>query len=145
MLKTTMQVKTRHIITLLFSIYFSLFVLSPICYTADGLSEENGADYQAHINITSLHVIWELKLSKYLPRKNAGSSKQNVRLLIKKARALVSSNYIEKLSSSGSAEFDYSDIIFSLNFHSSLGQYAKSEYRTGSYLVVSGLSPPYFS
>jgi hypothetical protein len=140
-----MQLQKRHIVTFLFSIYFALYVLSPICYTEDGLSGNNAAAYQTNLNLKGIRIIWELILSKHLTNKDAERSQPNVQFLIKKARALVVSNSIVNLTPSESAEFDYNDSIFSSNFYTPIDHHTKPEYRTGSYLSVSGISPPSFS
>jgi hypothetical protein len=135
----------RRIIAFLFSIYFLLFVLSPVCFTVDGQAGNNAIFHQTNLNTKNIRVVWELILSKYSANNDDEGSRTNVQLLIRKARALVSSNSIVKLTPSESAEFDYSDNTFSQNFHVSLDQRTKPECRTGSYLSVSGLSPPTFS
>ncbi|RJQ23970.1 MAG: hypothetical protein C4560_00625 [Nitrospiraceae bacterium] len=143
MLKTTMLFYRRRIIASLFSVYFLLYLLSPICYTEDGLP--GASVYQANLNTKSVRVIWELILSKHLTPEDAGSNQPNVQLLIKKARALVSSNNIVKPTPSKPAEFDYNDNTFPQNFFTLSYQDTKPECRTGSYLSVSGISPPFLS
>ena len=145
MLKITMSFCKRRKIAFLFSIYFLLYVLSPFCFTEDGPFEDNLTAYQTNHNTKNIRIIWELILSKHLTHKDTESSQPNVQLLIRKARTLVSSNNIVNLTPSEFSEFDYNEIIFFHNFHISLDQRNKPEYRAGSYLSVSGLSPPSFS
>jgi hypothetical protein len=145
MLIITMSFCKRRIIAFLFSVYFLLNVLSPICYTEDGPSENNATGYQTNLSTKSIRVIWELILSKHLTHKDAESSRPNVQLLIRKTRTLVSSNNIVELIPSESAEFDCNGITYSRNSHASSDQRTKPEYRTGLYHSVSGLSPPSFS
>jgi len=146
MLKKTMKFQGKRIAVLLFSVYFLSYVLSPFCLAEDGIPESSLTSYKTNHNEKNIRVIWELILSNFFHEKNENeNSRSNVQILIKKGRALVSSGNFVKLSPSGSAEFDYNDIIFPLKYYSSSDQHTKPEYQTGSYLSVSGLSPPSLS
>lgn len=145
MLQKTMPLFKRRIIAFLFSIYFLLYVLSPICFAEDGQAGNDAIFHQTNLSAKSIRVVWELMLSKHSARKEDENGRTNVQLLIRKARALVSSNNIIKLTPSESAEVDYNGINFSMNFYTPVERPAKPECRTGSYLSVSGLSPPLFS
>jgi len=145
MLKKTMKFQGKRIVILLFSVYFLFYVLSPFCLAADGIPENSLTSYNSNHNAKNIRVIWELILSNFFNGNENESSRSNVQILIKKARALVSSGNVVKLTPSGSAEFDYNDIAFSLKYYSSSDEHTKPDYQTGSYLSVSGLSPPFFS
>ncbi|MDA8214659.1 MAG: hypothetical protein M0Z64_05210, partial [Nitrospiraceae bacterium] len=75
MVKINMQRRKRHIITFLFLVYFLLYVVSPLCYAEDGLSEDSTITDAAKYDTPlipplsrgelkgGVRVIWELILS----------------------------------------------------------------------------------
>jgi len=140
-----MQCRKRHAVTILFSVYFLFYVLSPFCFTNDGLSDSSESAYRLNLSIKNIRVVWGLFLSGSDEQKDEGGSRHNVQLLIRKARALVSTNSIVKFTPPESAEFVFNEIDFSPKFCTSLSRYTRQEHRTGFCLSVSGLSPPYFS
>lgn len=47
MVKINIQRSKRHIITFLFLVYFLLYVVSPLCYAEDRISEESTITHSA--------------------------------------------------------------------------------------------------
>lgn len=140
-----MLFRKRHAVAMLFSINFLLYVVSPLCFTIDGLADRNDSAYQLNHRINNLRVVWELFLSGPDLQNDAGGSRHNVQLLLKKAHALVSTHSIVKCAPSESAEYVFHEIDFTPKSCSSLSRYAIPEHQTGSLPSVSGLSPPFFS
>lgn len=130
---------------MLFSIYFLFYVLSPFCFTNDGLSEGGESTYQLNFNMKNLRVVWGLFLSAPDKQRDPGAGGYDVQVLIRKARALVTTNSIVKFAPSDSAEFVFSEIDFSPQGCTSSARYSTGEHPAGPCLRVSGLSPPYFS
>ncbi|RJQ56807.1 MAG: hypothetical protein C4526_00865 [Nitrospiraceae bacterium] len=144
-LKKTMNILKKNIFILLFSVYFLFYILSPLCLAEDGIPESSSDSFKTTLNAKNIRVIWEMVLSDFFSSSEDESGRANVHILIKKARALVSSNSIVKQTPSESSEFDCSDFAFTRGFYSLSDRYTKPEYRTGSYSSVSGLSPPFLS
>lgn len=144
-LKKTMRFRKRHALTMLFSVYFLLYVLSPFCFTKVSLSDSSENAYQLNLSIKELRVVWELFLSGTDKQNDTEDSGHSVQLLIKKARALVNKNSPAKFNPSDSAEFVFNLIDFSPKYFASVPGHVKHEYRTGFYLSLSGLSPPSLS
>jgi hypothetical protein len=143
--KETMLFRKRHAVAVLFSIYFLFYVLSPFCFTKDGLNDGNGSSYQLNLSLKNIRVVWGLFLPGRDKQKDTAGGGNNVQLLIRKARALVGTNSVVKFTPPEYAEFVFNEIDFSPRSRASLALYARPEYRTASYLSVSGLSPPSLS
>ena len=133
--------RKRNIFNFLFLVYFLLYVISPICYAEDGLNEKFIIAHETKQDTKNLRVIWELILSKLLRKDYSENNDSGVQLIIKKARAVLSSNNITKTAQ---AEFEVADNAATPYAVSSdvLSPLADPKPQNGSYLSFSGLSPP---
>lgn len=149
-----MQRRKRHIITFLFLVYFLLYIVSPLCYAEDSLSEDSTIMHAAKYDTPlipplskgklkgSVRIIWELILSKLSQKEDAEDSRSSVQFFIKKARAVLNSNNTVKAAQSESAVpmlNDYSPQIESVTFSAEI---TDADPQQGFYLLFSGLSPP---
>jgi len=144
MIKKTMHFQKRHILTLLFSAYFLLYVLSPLCFAQDGLHDDSPVVYKTYPNTKNIRVIWELILTNIYKKgqDNNGNRQAHVQLLLKKAKALVNSGSTVKLSKSVSAEIFPGDIWSYPGYAASFVPFEKPLFQGFTCLLSSGLSPP---
>lgn len=138
-----MNCRKRYIFTFLFLVYFLLYVVSPLCYAEDGLSEDSTITHAAKFNIKNIRVIWELILSKLSQKEDAEDSRSGVHFFIKKARAVLSSNNTVKAAQQSESEVpplnDHFPRMESVTFFAGV---ADADPQRGFYSSFSGLSPP---
>ncbi|MEW6602274.1 MAG: hypothetical protein AB1499_14980 [Nitrospirota bacterium] len=134
--------RKRHVSTFLFSIFFLLYVASPFCFTKEGLpTEGDPSAYQLNFSIKNIRVVWELFHSGHDRQRDSDGS-HDVQLLIKKARAVVSTNGNVKYTVSESAESGFNEIIYPQKIYTPLTLDDIPSSRSVIHLSVSGLSPP---
>ncbi len=138
----------RHIFGILFFIYFLLYIVSPLCYAKDRLSELDGDYAIAHTSkcdTKKICVVWELILSKLFQPKNDENNYSGIHFFIKKSPTVISSNNITKISHPEFTESDNKILIYSspepLIF---IVQPKDNDHRDGFCCLSSGLSPPIF-
>ncbi len=137
-----MSCRKRYIITFLFLIYFLLYVVSPLCYAEDGLSEDSTIMHAAKYDIKNIRVIWELILSKLAQKEDAEDNSSGVRFFIKKGRAVLSSNNTVNVAQSES-EAPLFDVYYPRIESGTLFAWVTdADPQHGFYSSFSGLSPP---
>jgi len=135
----------RHTFSLIFLIFFCCYVISPICYVDSRFNPTGNILHKTNFDIKRIGVVWEFLISRLFNKENAEDSRSNVNFLIKKARAVLISNSIEKIS------FVKYLISFAANFIIPEGSFASTDKLSspspdsGHILTFSGLSPPFFS
>jgi len=140
-----MDIRRRHTFSLIFLVFFCCYVISPICYVNNRLNHTGEILNKKNFDIKRIGVVWEFLVSKLFNKENTEESRLNVKFLIKKACAVLSSNSIEKIS------FVKYLLCFAANFTTSEGSDASIDKLsspspdTGYILTFSGLSPPLFS
>jgi hypothetical protein len=140
-----MDIRGKHTFSLIFLIFFCCYVISPICYVDNRLHHTGEILNKANFDIKRIGVVWEFLISKLFSKENSEDSRPNVRFLIKKARAVLSSNSIEKIS------FAKYLLSFAVTFTNPEGSYASTDKLSSSspdagyILTFSGLSPPLLS
>jgi len=149
-----MQRSKRYIITFLFLIYFLLYVVSPLCYAEDRLSEDSAITHAAKYNTPlipplssrelkgGVRVIWELILSKLAQKEDTEGSRPGVHFFIKKARAVLSSNNTVKAAQSGSEVPPLNDYFLQMESVTFSAGFTDADPQQGFYSSFSGLSPP---
>lgn len=144
MIKKTMPFQKRHVLTLVFSAYFVLYVLSPMCFTQDGVTDEVPVAYQANSGTKNIRIIWELVLSNIFSQRHneKENSQPHVQLLIKKARALTSTGSTPKFTKSGFAGISPDDIFMQSRYVSLFVCDSDTSFQGITCLKSSGLSPP---
>lgn len=149
-----MNCRKRYILTFLFLVYFLLYVVSPLCYAEDGLSEDSTITHAAKYNTSlipplsrgelkgGVRVIWELILSRLSQKEDTEDSRSGLHFFIKKARAVLNLNNTVKAAQSESEVpplSDYFPRIESITFSAGI---ADADPQCGFYSSFSGLSPP---
>ena len=132
----------KHILKVFFT-YFLVYVLSPFCYMGNLPNENTIIASKTRHDTRNIRVIWELVFSEFFQPEDANDSSSDVRFLIKKARAILRTDNILKVSQSEltvSASED--DSINFLEPLIQLLQFTKPDYKAGFYTLFSGLSPP---
>lgn len=132
----------KHILKVFFT-YFLVYVLSPFCYMGNQPNENTIIASKTRHDTRNIRVIWELVFSEFFQPEDANDSSSDVRFLIKKARAVLRTDNILKISQSEltvSASED--DSINFLEPLIPLLQFTKLYYKAGFYTLFSGLSPP---
>lgn len=142
MVKINMQSRKRHIITLLFLVYFLLYVVSPLCYAEDGLSEDSTITHAAKYDIKNIRVIWELILSKLSQKEDREDNHSGVHFFIKKARAVLSSNNTVKTAQSESEVISLDNLFPRVESVAFYIEFTDADPQQGFYSSFSGLSPP---
>lgn len=137
-----MNCRKRYIFIFLFLVYFLLYVVSPLCYAEDGLSEDSTITHAAKHDTKKIRVIWELILSKLSHKENAEDSRSGVHFFAKKARAVLSSNNIVKASQSESEVPPLNDHFPRMESVTFFTGFADADSQQGFYSSFSGLSPP---
>lgn len=137
-----MKRSKRHIITFLYLSYFLLYVVSPLCYAEDRLSEDSTITDAAKYNIKNFRVIWELILSKLSLKEDAEESSSAVQFFIKKARAILSSNNTVKVIQPECAVSSFNCLYFFQKSLIPLFLLQKPNPQKECYSSFSGLSPP---
>ncbi|MFN3479444.1 MAG: hypothetical protein ACK415_03570 [Thermodesulfovibrionales bacterium] len=138
-----MNCRKRHFITFLFLFYFSFYVISPLCYTENGISEDTAITHATKHSTKKIRIIWELILSKLSQKEDAADNGSEVQFFVKKARAVLSSNNIEKTAQSESEVLSFDNPfppVESVAFHI---EFADTDPQSGFFSSFSGLSPPY--
>lgn len=137
-----MNIRRRNTFSLIFLIFFCCYVISPICYIDNRLNHTGKILNKKNFDIKRIGVVWEFLISKLFSKENTEESRSNVKFLIKKARAILSSNSIEKIS------FDKYLLSYAVNFTTQEGSDASTDNLSsqspdaGYILTFSGLSPP---
>lgn len=142
MVKINMQSRKRHIITLLFLVYFLLYVVSPLCYAEEGLSEDSTITHAAKYDIKNIRVIWELILSKLSQKEDREYNHSGVHFFIKKARAVLSSNNTVKTAQSESEVISLDNLFPRVESVAFYIEFTDADPQQGFYSSFSGLSPP---
>lgn len=142
MVKINMQSRKRHTITLLFLVYFILYVVSPLCYAEDRLSEDSTITHAAKYDIKNIRVIWELILSKLSQKEDREDNHSGVHFFIKKARAVLSSNNTVKAVKSESEVLSLNNLFPRVESVAFYIEFTDADLQSGFYSSFSGLSPP---
>lgn len=142
MVKINMQSRKRHTITLLFIVYFILYVVSPLCYAEDRLSEDSTITHAAKYGIKNIRVIWELILSKLSQKEDREDNHSGVHFFIKKARAVLSSNNTVKAVKSESEVLSLNNLFPRVESVAFYIEFTDADPESGFYSSFSGLSPP---
>lgn len=137
-----MNCRKRYIFTFLFLIYFLLYVVSPLCYAEERLSEGGLITHATKHNTKNIRVIWELILSGLFQKENPEDRGPDVHFLIKKARAVLSSSNILKTAQQESESSYLSNFNFSGEVSPPLIHSVNIAPQKGFYRSFSGLSPP---
>lgn len=149
-----MNYRKRYFFTFLFLVYFLLYVVSPLCYANDRLSEGGLITHSTKHNTPlipplsrgelkgGVRVIWELILSGLFQKENPEDRGPDVHFLIKKARAVLSSSNILKTAQQESESSYLSNFNFSGEVFSPLSHSVNIASQKGFYRSFSGLSPP---
>lgn len=149
-----MNCRKRYIFTFLFLVYFLLYVVSPLCYAEDGLSEDSTITHAAKYNTPLIPplsrgelkggvcVIWELILSKLSQKEDREDSHSGLHFFIKKARAVLSSNNIVKAAQSESVVPQLNDHFLRIESVTFSSGVADADPQKGFYSSFSVLSPP---
>ena len=116
--------------------------MSPLCYADDELNGDITITHGAKQDTKNLRVIWELFLSKLLRKGYSENNDSGVRLIIKKARAVLNSNNIAKTAQTEFEAADFNAPSPYVAYTDALSQLADPKPQNGSYLSFSGLSPP---
>ena len=140
-----MDIRKRHRFSLIFLIFFCCYVISPFCYVDNQLNQTGEILNKTNLDIKRMGVVWEFLISKLFNKENTEDSRPNVKFLINKARAVLSSNSIEKIS------FAKYLLSYTINLTNPEGSYADTDKLSspspdaGYILTFSGLSPPLLS
>lgn len=137
-----MNYRKKYFFTVLFLVYFLLYVVSPLCYANDRLSEEGLITHSTKHNTKNIRVIWELILSGLFQKENPEDRGPDVHFLIKKARAVLSSSNILKTAQQESESSYLSNFSFSGEVFPPLSHSVNIAPQKGFYRSFSGLSPP---
>jgi hypothetical protein len=138
-----MNFRKRYIITFLFLVYFLLYVVSPLCYAEDRLSEDSTITHAAKHNTKNIRVIWELILSKLAQKEDTEDSRPGVHFFIKKARAVLNSNNTVKAAQSECAVSSFNNLVFFEESLTPLFLLPEPIPQKGFHSSFSGLSPPH--
>ena len=139
--------KRYHIFSLLFSIYFSVFAVSPLTYTYSC----NDVAEQTDISIKNIRLfVIDLLLSSLAKKENREQDNDNnptssFHILLKKKKAALSSNKVEISSNvfkkTGHVTGAFTFLPETFPAISAL-QYNKPVFQNGFHKPYSGLSPP---
>ncbi len=141
------NVGKKSFFTVFFSLYFLSYAASPLSLIVDekpcigNVSPDSEAPSFAH----SLHIfLWELICSNFSEEKDAASNHDEVKILIKKARAIVPQKVFVKSLSSGknAAAIEFCFLLFFLTA-SRLQHRHLSEASRGLSCLCSSRSPPF--
>lgn len=94
--------KTKFLI-FLFLTHFIFYAVSPICYAEDKLIENSSIASKTEDGDKKVVFMWDLIVSKLLCHKNSPESLPNIQILIKKARAILQTNTLTKITQEFSA------------------------------------------
>lgn len=146
--------RKKNIIKFLLPVYFLLYIVSPLCYAEDRLSEDSSINHAAKYNASlpspltmgesgeGISVIWELILPNRSHKKDTEDRCPGVHFFIKKGRAVLSSKNTIKaaqLESEAPSLTDYFPRIESVISSAGVVDAAPQH---GFYSSFSGLSPP---
>jgi hypothetical protein len=149
-----MNFRKKYTITFLFLFYFLLYVVSPLCYAEDRISEDSIITHAAKYNTPlipplsrgelkgGVRVIWELILSKFSQKEDAEDGSPDVRFFIRKARAVLSSNNTIKVAQSESGAPPLNDHFQRIESVTFSAEFTDVDPQRGFYSSFSGLSPP---
>jgi hypothetical protein len=135
--------KFRKIKLLIFLLlaHFIFYAVSPICYTEEKLSEGGEIANKTEDGNKKVVFLWDLIVSKLLHHKNSSGSLPNIQILIKKARAILQTNTISKITQEYSASAEKIFVSPVTQFQIPLIQTPCPIYKDFVPLF-SGLSPP---
>ena len=138
-----MSFRKGNIIRLFFLVYFIIYVISPLCYAEDRLTESSAITRNAKYNIKNIRVIWELTLSRLFQKENQEDSRSGAHFFIKKARAVLCFNKSVKTLQPDSELPYLNSFVFNTENVSFLPP-TKSIASQNLFLsIFSGLSPPF--
>lgn len=138
-----MNRQKRRIFKFLLLIYFLIYVVSPLCYTGDQLYEDCIIIHETKNNTKNIVFIWGLIISKIFQQEDsADDPSDNVRLLLKKKRAVLWSNNTTKIKQSESAVSTPNEFISPIEPLRTLVELTNSTPQNSSHPSFSGLSPP---
>jgi hypothetical protein len=138
-----MSLKKGKIFTFLFIFYFLFYVVSPLSHSLTQLDDATVITGEKNCETKGIHLFFgELIWLKFFQKKEHQGSSDNFRLLFKKARAILKSNNIIKLTQKYAIP-DKNVFVLSLTrFYVSFVPEHLPSYNGFPYLF-SGLSPPF--
>ncbi|MFH1701889.1 MAG: hypothetical protein ABIB41_00475 [Nitrospirota bacterium] len=98
-----MKSRKTKLLIFLFLTHFIFYAVSPICYAEDKISENGSIANKTEESNKKVVFMWDLIVSKLLYHKNSSGSLPTIQLLIKKARAILETNTIIKITKEYSA------------------------------------------
>lgn len=101
-----MKFRKLKLLIFLLLTHFIFYAVSPICYTEDKLSEGGEIANKTENGNKKVVFLWDLIVSKLLYHKNSSENLPNIQILIKKARAILQTNTISKITQEYSASVE---------------------------------------
>jgi hypothetical protein len=136
-----MKFRKLKLLIFLLLTHFIFYAVSPICYTEDKLSEGGEIANKTENGNKKVVFLWDLIVSKLLYNKNSSENLPNIQILIKKARAILQTNTISKITQEYSASVEKIFVSPVTQFQILLIQTSCPIYKDFVPLF-SGLSPP---
>jgi hypothetical protein len=136
-----MKFRKLKLLIFLLLTHFIFYAVSPICYTEDKLSEGGEIANKTENGNKKVVFLWDLIVSKLLYNKNSSENLPNIQILIKKARAILQTNTISKITQEYSASVEKIFVSPVTQFQILLIQTPCPTYKDFVPLF-SGLSPP---
>lgn len=136
-----MKFRKLKLLIFLLLTHFIFYAVSPICYTEDKLSEGGEIANKTENGNKKVVFLWDLIVSKLLYHKNSSENLPNIQILIKKARAILQTNTISKITQEYSASVEKIFVSPVTQFQILLIQTPCPTYKDFVPLF-SGLSPP---
>ena len=88
-----MNYSKAYVLRFLFLIHFLFYTLSPLCYADTHMGKEQAKPCEKKYEIENFGLLlWEVVFTKLFPDDGPNGDDGNVRLLLKKARAVVNDN-----------------------------------------------------
>jgi hypothetical protein len=136
-----MKFRKLKLLIFLLLTHFIFYAVSPICYTEDKLSEGGEIANKTENGNKKVVFLWDLIVLKLLYHKNSSENLPNIQILIKKARAILQTNTISKITQEYSASVEKIFVSPVTQFQILLIQTPCPTYKDFVPLF-SGLSPP---